>query len=85
MAQKDEIGLIAYTIWEQEGCINGKDCEHWFRAEVIWEERQKSIRKKATKEAETPSPNVLITPPPSRIELLSPPGKQNVRTRHKKK
>ena len=41
MAKEDEIRLIAYNIWEQEGCINGKDCEHWFRAETIWEEQQK--------------------------------------------
>jgi hypothetical protein len=41
MSRKDEIKLIAYSIWEQEGCPNGKDCEHWFRGEVIWEEQQK--------------------------------------------
>jgi hypothetical protein len=39
VAKKDEIRLIAYSIWEQEGCLNGKDCDHWFRAEAIWEER----------------------------------------------
>ena len=41
MAREDEIRLIAYNIWEQESCPHGKDCEHWFRAEVIWEEQQK--------------------------------------------
>ena len=41
MAKEDEIRLIAYSIWEEEGCVNGKDCEHWFRAEAIWEEKQK--------------------------------------------
>ena len=41
MVKEDEIRLIAYTIWEQENCPNGKDCEHWFRAEAIWEEKQK--------------------------------------------
>jgi hypothetical protein len=41
MAKKDEVRLISYSIWEQEGCPNGKDCEHWYRAEAIWEEQQK--------------------------------------------
>jgi hypothetical protein len=41
MVKEEEIRLIAYEIWEQEGCINGKDCEHWSRAEAIWEEQQK--------------------------------------------
>jgi hypothetical protein len=41
MAKEDEIRLIAYDIWEQEGYVNGKDCEHWFRAAAIWENRQK--------------------------------------------
>ena len=42
MAKKDEIRLIAYSIWEEENCPNGKDCEHWFRAEAIWEAKQKA-------------------------------------------
>ena len=41
MAKEDEIRLVAYNIWEQENCPNGKDCEHWYRAEVIWKEQQK--------------------------------------------
>jgi hypothetical protein len=42
MAKEDEIRLIAYSIWEQENCPNSKDCEHWYRAEAIWEKQQKS-------------------------------------------
>ncbi len=42
MAREEEVRLIAYSIWEQEGCLNGRDCEHWFRAETIWEEQQKA-------------------------------------------
>ena len=41
MGREDEIRLIAYEIWEEEGCIDGRDCEHWFRAEVVWEQQQK--------------------------------------------
>jgi hypothetical protein len=40
MTREDEIRVIAYSIWEQEGCRDGYDCEHWLKAEVIWEEQQ---------------------------------------------
>ena len=41
MGRKDEIQLIAYHIWEEEGCCHGRDCEHWLKAEAIWETKQK--------------------------------------------
>jgi hypothetical protein len=62
MAKEDEIRLIAYNIWEQEGCINRKDCEHWFRAEAIWEEQQKPLGENTTKESESPISGVIIPP-----------------------
>ncbi len=40
MAREDEVRLIAYAIWEEQGCLDGHDCEHWFRAETIWEQQQ---------------------------------------------
>jgi hypothetical protein len=40
MAREDEIRTIAYYIWQDEGCVHGRDCEHWIRAEAIWEDRQ---------------------------------------------
>ena len=39
MGREDEIRLIAYQIWEDEGCAYGFDREHWMKAEAIWEER----------------------------------------------
>jgi len=42
MGQEDEIRLIAYRIWEEDHCCDGHDCEHWLKAEVIWEEKQKN-------------------------------------------
>ena len=41
MAREDEIKIIAFNIWQEEGCLEGRDCEHWFRAEIIWEQKQK--------------------------------------------
>ena len=42
MGREDEIRIIAYRIWEEESCCDGHDCEHWSKAEVIWEEKQKN-------------------------------------------
>ncbi len=37
MDRENDIRLIAYHIWEEEGCPDGRDCEHWVQAEMIWE------------------------------------------------
>ncbi len=42
MGREDEIKLIAYAIWEEASCPDGRDCEHWLMAETIWEQRGKS-------------------------------------------
>jgi hypothetical protein len=47
VGREDEIRLIARSIWEEEGCPDGLDHEHWLRAEAIWEERAR----KATAES----------------------------------
>jgi len=39
MNHEDEIRLIAYRIWEDEGCPDGLHQEHWGRAETIWREQ----------------------------------------------
>jgi len=41
MAREDEIRVIAYKIWEEEGRVDGHDGDHWFRAEAIWEREEK--------------------------------------------
>ncbi len=50
MGREDEVKLIAYNIWEEEGCLHGKDCEYWLRAEAIWQQQQKlkSVIKSST-------------------------------------
>ena len=32
---EDKIREVAYRLWEEEGCPNGKDSEHWSMAELI--------------------------------------------------
>jgi hypothetical protein len=38
--REEEIRRIAYRLWEEDGCPEGRDVEHYFRAEAIWKERQ---------------------------------------------
>ncbi|HEX6769280.1 MAG TPA: DUF2934 domain-containing protein [Candidatus Binatia bacterium] len=38
--REEEIRLIAYEIWLNEGCPHGRHEEHWFKAESIWQARQ---------------------------------------------
>jgi hypothetical protein len=53
MGKEDEVRLIAYRLWEEEGCLIGQDCEHWYRAEIIWERNRKEpvIEKTQAKQA----------------------------------
>ena len=37
MQHNEEIRLIAYRIWEEQGRPDGRDLEHWLKAEVIWQ------------------------------------------------
>ena len=41
MLKEDEIKVIAYRIWEDEGCPPERDVENWLEAEIIWEENHK--------------------------------------------
>ncbi len=34
MDREEEIRLIAYGIWEEEGYRHGHDAEHWLKAEA---------------------------------------------------
>lgn len=31
-SRDDRVGLLAYQIWEEEGCPDGKADDHWLRA-----------------------------------------------------
>lgn len=43
MGREDAIRIIAYYIWDEENRPNGRNLEHWLRAEVIWERKQKQL------------------------------------------
>jgi hypothetical protein len=38
----EEIRLIAYQIWEEEGRPHGKNVEHWVQAERRWSQSRRS-------------------------------------------
>jgi hypothetical protein len=55
MDRENDVRLIAYHIWEEQGCCDGRDLDHWLVAETIWEQMQQkekapaSSKSKATK------------------------------------
>jgi hypothetical protein len=51
MDREEKIRLIAYRIWEEEGCQHGRDCEHWQRAELIWETQNQPQKSSTAKKA----------------------------------
>ncbi len=66
MYHDEEIRLIAYRIWEEQGRPDGRDLEHWLKAEAISQEKpgQQALPSRTTsaprvaadrKLAETPS------------------------------
>ncbi len=63
MEREDEIRLISYNIWEEEGCLDGHHYEHWVRAEAIWEQKQKDAVKSIPKANQPVKQNTGIMPP----------------------
>ena len=39
MDREEGIRIIAYQIWEEEGCCHGSHVQHWLKAETIWQKR----------------------------------------------
>jgi hypothetical protein len=44
MEREEEIRLIAYRIWEEEGRPQALDFDHWLKAEAMWRERHGQAR-----------------------------------------
>ena len=71
MATEEQIRALAYTLWEQEGCPDGKREEHYYRAKQIIEEKEATS-------------SVNFEPPPPVINLPPVPKKGKSPTRRKK-
>ena len=52
--REEEIRLIAYRIWEEEGRPHGRDLEYWQKAEEIWEEQHREEPRATRPEKPTP-------------------------------
>ena len=52
--REEEIRLIAYRIWEEEGRPHGRDLEYWQKAEGIWEEQHREEPRANRPEKRTP-------------------------------
>lgn len=65
----NEIALLAESIWQNEGCPEGKALEHWLRAEAhLRDERTVKVAKKLRKqETET----VLVEKPVRKKKKVS--------------
>ena len=55
MNRDEEIRQAAHKLWQEEGCPDGCDVEHWLRAKMIWEEinhpesEPKALKKRKSK------------------------------------
>jgi hypothetical protein len=39
MHHEQEVQLIAYHMWEEQGHPHEHDVEHWLKAEAVWQEK----------------------------------------------
>jgi len=61
MASEEQIRELAYSIWEKEGCPEGKDAEHYYRAKIMLEEQEAA----SSTAIEPPFPPASTLQPPS--------------------
>jgi hypothetical protein len=77
MASEEQIKVLAYAIWDQEGRPEGKDLDYYFRAKQILEEREAA----SSTANEPPAPTASILHPPS---APKPVGRHTGKRRSKK-
>ena len=41
----EEIRQVAYKLWQEEGCPDGYDLQHWLKAETEWLEEKRPKNK----------------------------------------
>lgn len=39
--RNEEVRQLAYGIWLEEGCPEGREAHNWVKAETIWEEKHR--------------------------------------------
>lgn len=71
MATEEQIRELAYYIWEQEGCPEGKDLEHYFRAKKMLEYKEVPL-------------GIQLTGAQASGQLTSPLGRRSFGSRKKR-
>jgi hypothetical protein len=52
MEREEQVRRLAYSIWEEEGCPDGRNVEHWLKAEAILQ-TENGEKHRAEKQPET--------------------------------
>ena len=55
----EEIRQLAYRLWQESGCPNGSDLQHWLKAQELWLEKHRP--KNRTKLAKAKKPRQTRT------------------------
>ena len=64
LSRDEQIRVIAYTLWEEEGRPHGRHLDHWLKAETLWQEQQgqgslhEPVQKRARKRKDTETKTV---------------------------
>jgi len=68
MHHNEEIKLIAYRIWEEQGRPDGHDLEHWLKAEAISREKpgQQALPSRTASAPRVAAEKKLAATPPRR-------------------
>jgi hypothetical protein len=50
----EEVRQLAYRIWQEAGCPNGSDLQHWLKAKEVWQENHRSENQPKPSKARKP-------------------------------
>jgi len=54
--QDEEVRQLAYRMWQEAGCPNGSDLQHWLKAKEIWLESHRPEKQTKPSKARKPRP-----------------------------
>ncbi len=50
----EEIRQLAYRFWQEAGCPDGSDLDHWLKAEDLWLENHRLLKPTKSSKAKKP-------------------------------
>jgi hypothetical protein len=54
--RNEEIRKLAYRLWQESGCPNGSDLQHWLKAQELWQENHRPKTRTKAAKAKKPKP-----------------------------